>query len=306
MMLSRSKIIPLFNTCLCLLLQYFLAFNAAALDLNPDQIRWSKLSYSASKFLISMNSEVHFQRTTAENFLPELVSVPQGNTKNPGVGDTFKLSLQTDLLGRHSNVGLWLLPDASVLQRTSLSTGRKDRYRINRYAPEGVYSTRHYPLDSNEEKKNHDQWTSVRESYYELPEVEQTLPISESEGLFYLLGAANLNKPGDSLKTFIFDEEGTIQVQLEVVEVVNLKVAFTEESNGKQTRVKGKLNTLRIHVSASSYGQGAGNTDFEFLGVSEDIDFYLDPVRRVIVQISGKIDNLGKVKIRLKEIKYAE
>ena len=59
-------------------------------------------------------------------------------------------------------------------------------------------------------------------------------------------------------------------------------------------------------TAESPYGEETGDTDFEFLGVSGDIDFYLDPVRRVIVQISGKIDNLGKVSIRLKELEYAE
>jgi hypothetical protein len=253
-----------------------------------------------------MKSEVHFQRTTAENTLPELISVAPGNAFASGFGDIFNLSLQTNFLGRHSEIRLWMLTDASVLQRTSLSTGRKDRYRVNRYTPGGVYSTRYYPLDDNEEKMNHDQWTSIRESYYALPALEQALPIGESEGLFYVLGSANFNKPGDSLTTFMFDEEGTIQVQLEVVEVVNQKVAFTESSAEKRTRVNSKLDTLRIQVSASRYGEETRDTDFEFLGVSGDIDFYLDPVRRAIVQISGRVDNLGKVNIRLKEIEYVD
>jgi hypothetical protein len=288
-----------------LTMQLAMMANATAQELQPDKVRWQKLTHSASKFFISMRSEVHFDRVSAESTQSELLPVPTGDAKEPGSSDVMKVSLKSNLFGRDSEIKLWLMPDASVLQRTSLSTGKRDRYRTMRYTPQGAYSTRHFPLDDVEESKTYDQWTSTRERRYTIPEAERALPIGAAEGLFYVLASSDLNVAGDSLTTYMFDEEGTVRVELEAIETVKLRVGFVETSETGQDRVKGKLDVLRIHVNATRFGDQDGDAEFEFLGCKEDIDFFFDPIRRVIVQITGKVDHVGKVKIRLKELEYS-
>jgi len=280
--------------------------NATAEELKPDQVRWQKLNYAASKFLIPMRSEVHLDRMSAESTQSELLPVPKGNAKEPGLSDVMKISLKSTVFGRHSEIKLWMMPDASVLQRTSLSTGKKDRYRTMRYMSQGAYSTRHYPADDIEESKSWDQWTSTRESRYTIQEAEQALPIGEAEGLFYVLSSSDLNVPGDSLTTYMFDEEGTVRAELEAIEMVELRVSFVETSETGQNRVKGKLDVLKIHVNATRFDNQVGDAEFEFLGCKGDIDLFFDPKRRVIVQITGRVDHVGKVKIRLKELEFAD
>jgi hypothetical protein len=44
--------------------------------------------------------------------------------------------------------------------------------------------------------------------------------------------------------------------------------------------------------------------DFEFLGMKGDIDLYIDPDTRVLVQISGNADIIGYTDIKLKEVTF--
>ena len=44
--------------------------------------------------------------------------------------------------------------------------------------------------------------------------------------------------------------------------------------------------------------------DFDFLGLKGDIDLYMDPATRVLVQVSGKADYIGRTDIKLKEVSF--
>ena len=44
--------------------------------------------------------------------------------------------------------------------------------------------------------------------------------------------------------------------------------------------------------------------DFDFLGLKGDIDLYLDPKTRVLVQISGTVDIVGYTDILLREATF--
>jgi hypothetical protein len=195
--------------------------------------------------------------------------------------------------------------DATVLQRASLSTGGKDRYRIQRYMPEGAYSIRRRPVDKAEAKNGYNQWSNVSERYYAVAEAEQNLPLTEAEGLFYLVGASNIAEPGDAMKVYLFDEEGTLELNLTAAEIVPIKVSFVETTGDQEVKINRKLDALKIHASATRYADQAADANFEFLGCKGDIDLYLDLERRVIVQVSGQVEFMGTVNIRLKHLEYA-
>ena len=48
----------------------------------------------------------------------------------------------------------------------------------------------------------------------------------------------------------------------------------------------------------------AADGDFEFLGLKGDIDLYLDPKTRVLVQISGSLDIVGYTDILLRSASF--
>ncbi len=290
---------------LSILISFFWPGLASAADLNAETVRWSKLGYSASKFLITVNSEVNFQRLEGEAGRGELSSVPEGEAKDSGSDPIVKLSLVTSLLGRQSMIDVWMKPDATVLQRTTLSTGGKQRYKLQRYMPQGAFSIRRRPGDKSEEKNDLSGWSNVSERYYTIPEAEQELPLTEAEGLFYLVAAANIAKPGDTMKVYLFDEEGTLELHLAAAELEQIKVSFIESKAGKETKVSGKMDTLKIHASATRYADQTADANFQFLGCKGDIDLYLDLERRVIVQVSGQVEYMGTVNIRLKELVMA-
>ncbi|MEH6551319.1 MAG: hypothetical protein V7711_05400 [Pseudomonadales bacterium] len=281
--------------------------NAAhASDLDANRFQWNTLTYSATKFLMSLDTHVHFERSAAETASAELLSVPEGDAVMPAASEVMKFTLSTEIMGRHTETSLWMNPDATVLQRNTVRTGKKERFKALRFLPDSVYTSRSRPANKGEEGTPYSQWTNTSGNYDEIAAAEQDLPLTKAESLFYLVAASDLAKVGDTLIAYVYEEEGTVQVQLKVEEQVSLKASFIEHSSEGDRKLSEKIDTLRIRVSASPYADNTSGAEFEFLGYKGDIDLFLDPQRNVVVQVAGKVDPVGAVTIKLKEITYSK
>lgn len=279
------------------------ATTAYAETLDPDRVTWQLLKYSASKFLISMESRVHHEvltnRVAMQQLLPVLIDDPVQTVAKR----VHKIGIQTDVLGLNSSITLWMNPDTTALQRTSLSTGRKFYFRSLRYHLRGVSSVRKQPGNKAEEGENHLQWRKTSNSYYPIPEAEQALILTEAEALFYILPASGIAEPGESRTVYVYDRKGSVRVDLQVQEGVRLKVDYRKKSATGQQRVAESIDTLRIRIKPHPLHSDA-KADFSFLGYKDKIDLFYDPQTGLIVQLSGKADYLGTVDIKLKEAGY--
>jgi len=171
----------------------FLDSTSYATEYSPDNLKWSNLKYSGSKFLMSMNTSVSVDLISDAQAKEELITTPEGNGKAPASNQIVKINVKNKVIGSDTDFTVWVEPDTTVLQRTSIYGGIKEWYRTYRFMGDKVFSDKRKPK-SSEEGKTWDTWTNKRPGFYALDDVEQSVVVSESEALFYLIGVADLEK----------------------------------------------------------------------------------------------------------------
>jgi hypothetical protein len=217
----------------------------------------------------------------------------------------MRVQLRSEILGKRSELDLWLDPDsAAAIQRTQLETGRKvrhHRHRALRFTETGVFNVTHRATDETVDRPWRE-WapSEVFESYPS--DVGEDATVTEPSALFYLLAVADLERVGDSLTTLVFSKGRLMRVRMSVVDRAGIKADYIEVSDSGETRIRGRRETLRIAVEGTSVAPGASERDFEFLGLRGDVEIFLEPARRLPLQIAGDLRYAGRGRVRLQRV----
>ncbi len=281
---------------------FFLTSTSYASEYSTDNLKWSDLKYSGSKFLMSMNTSVSVELISDTQTVKELIMTPEGEGKVPTSNQTVKVSVQNKVIGSETDFTVWVEPDTTVLQRTSIYGGIKEWYRTYRFMDDKVFSDKRKPAKSSEEGKPWDTWTNKRPGFYALDEVEQGIVVSESEALFYLIGVADLEKKGDQVTLNVYDRSGVIAATVKVIGTKKVAVDYVVKQGDKSSRVNKKITALELILEAKPIKEDGNLEEFKFLGYKDDIRMLINPELNTILQISGSIEYVGEVTIRLDEI----
>ncbi len=268
---------------------------------DASNIRWSKLTYSASVlFFFNLSADVLFKLVDSDQIKPELISTSHGKGLLPKGDKTVLMTMLSNNLGRKSQLDLWLDEDLTSLQRTQLDTSKRHRRKTYRFMENGVYSLENKPL-KKEVKLPVDNWSEKSEGFHEADPEFIGQSVTDDVALFYAISSAsNLNKPGDKIEIFTFDKKENYKVTIAAIEDANLKVKYIEENNGTKRVIKKRVTALKLLLTAHPYK----NSDVEtkFLDLNEGIDIYLDKKTRAILKISANLKYVGRVDIKLKKM----
>ena len=103
---------------------------------------------------------------------------------------------------------------------------------------------------------------------------------------------------------YIFTKHGIYKLELDAIGYRNIEVDFeSNQSARKSTIYNDDFRALHIRMNGVAIDP-ASQDDFELLGLKGDIDLYLDPETRVLVQISGTVDIVGYTDIKLKAVTF--
>lgn len=280
----------------------FIATSAQSMELSPEALKWKSLEYSGSKFFISIDTSVSVDIIDKETAIKELITPIDGEGKSPTTDDVVKINVKNSVVGSETDFTVWVDPDTTVLQRTSIYGGIKEWYRTYRFLNDKVFSDKRKPANSSEKGNPWHTWTNIGKGFFNLDESEQAVTISESEALFYLIGVADLSSKGDSVSLNMYDRSGVINASVTVIGTKRVLVDYQKLENGQNTRVKKKINVLEAVVDARSI-KATGNLEkFKFLGYKDDIRLLIDPELKTIIEISGAVEYVGNVTIRLEKI----
>ena len=272
--------------------------------LDPSRVEWTGLSYKTRVLFFGMNIEVKLNQISLATSRAALLEPKGGEGTMPQTDPTYRIDLGTRILGRNSFISLWFDPDGAAFQRTQTDTGKKQRVKTYRVLKNGYYSRQAKPTE-NEKKLAPRMWTDIGEgknTFNKLPPTGTI--ITEPTALYYLVSASPLEKPGDKFEQYIFTKHGIYLLDLQAVDYRNIKVKFeSHQSTRNETVVNDDFSVLHIRLNGVPIDPAAQD-DFDLLGLKGDIDLYMDPESRVLVQISGKIDIVGYTDIRLKAVTY--
>lgn len=293
------------------LLLLFLSLNSYPLlaqpqesELDPSRVKWTSLYYKTYIVFFSMKIRANLNQLPLSDSKKALLTPKAGQGAMPKQDPTYRIDLDTKILGRKSLISLWFDPDGSAFQRTQTDTGSKKRVKTYRILKNGYYSRQSKPKEHEVDLPPH-KWTQLGEgekTFNKLPSAGAV--IAEPTALYYLVSASNLNKPGDKFQKYIFTKYGIYQLSLHAVDYQNIEVDYkSREGDKKRSISEDEYKTLHIRMNAVPIDP-TEKDDFDFLGMKGDIDLYIDPDTRVLVQISGIADILGYTDIQLKEVTF--
>jgi hypothetical protein len=263
-----------------------------------SDVSWRRLVFRASKLLVTAHAEVALEWRDAEAVAAELAATDQAAPLAPAGERVAHLSVTSSLLGRSSNTQVWLDPlDLRVLQRRQLDEGKRERLKLYRFGQRGIYSRRVRPRDG-ERGQPHQRWTDVQE---ELEPLEDGATVSDPSALFYWLSAIDPETLRDGRTLLVYSKSLLNPVRARYLGVEELRVDYrlygAADPEGNAIEVSGRVPALRFSLTP-----GAGGRDeLELLGLEGDLELYVDAVRRVPVQVSGRVPPVGRVVARLQE-----
>lgn len=298
--LKRLRIAKI--SCFAAFLAFFYAPVSVAVEYSPDKLKWNTLTYSGSKFFMSMDTSVSVDLISNDQAKQELIKPPEGDGKHPVSNEIVKINVQNKVVGSDTDFTVWLEPNTSVLQRTSIYGGVKEWYRTYRFMDNKVFSDKRKPANRSEKGEPWQSWSNLYPGFFTLDDSEKSVVISESEALFYLIGIADLNKVGDQTTLNIYDRSGVIAATVKVVGTTQLLVDYRVQQGGASTRVNKKIPALEAVMEARPIKAGGNLDEFKFLGYKDDIRMVIDPELNTILQISGSIEYVGEVTIRLQQV----
>ncbi len=289
-------------SCFAAFWVFFYAPVSVAVEYSPDKLKWNHLTYSGSKFFMSMDTSVSVGLISNDQAIQELIKPPEGDGKHPVSSEIVKINVQNKVVGSDTEFTVWLEPNTSVLQRTSIYGGVKEWYRTYRFMDNKVFSDKRKPANRSEKGEPWQSWSNLYPGFFTLDDSEKSVVISESEALFYLIGVADLNKVGDQTTLNIYDRSGVIAATVKVVGTTQLLVDYQRQQGGRSTRINKKIAALEAVMEARPIKAGGNLDEFKFLGYKDDIRMMIDPELNTILQISGSIEYVGEVTIRLQQV----
>ena len=277
------------------------------LNLDPDQVLWSRLSFRAKRAVVDVKVDVWLAPFSTAEFASVWRNNPQ-SIRLPSLGQEV-YNINVNRVIDHifsppvtlSNQVLFEPNQAAALYRVRLRRGKDDIKRTYWFSREGVHRLRTKPSTKREASRDPAKWTDARTSFYPYDLTQLGCPhVTDPMLLIYLLSAAHIDKSGDSLSLCVFGKQQLHRLRLRVEGLQTLEVDYSENREEGEVRKKGKVDGLRITLEAQPLQSDLKNTEnFSFLGFHKDITIDIDPELRIPLQISGRIPTIGAVALKL-------
>ncbi|MEE9122183.1 MAG: hypothetical protein V3U56_13005 [Syntrophobacteria bacterium] len=281
------------------------------LNLDPDQVLWSRLSFRAKRAVVDVKVDVRLAPFSTAEF--ELVwrTNPQ-SIRLPSLGQEV-YNINVNRVIDHifsppvtlSNQVLFEPNQAAALYRVRLRRGKDDIKRTYWFSREGVHRLRTKPSTKREASRDPAKWTDAKTSFYRYDLTQLGCPhVTDPMLLIYLLSAAQIDKSGESLSLCVFGKQQLHHVRMRVEKLHTLEVDYSENRGEGKVRKKGKVDGLRITLEAQPLQSDLKNAEnFSFLGFHKDITIDIDPELRIPLQISGRIPTVGAVALKLSGVR---
>jgi hypothetical protein len=279
------------------------SMSAAALELDPQKVRWTELEYRAKKLTFSASTTILYGLVATSASRAQLTKPGQGIAVEATGPEVARVDLETQGMGRRTTTTLWLDPtSAAALQRSQAEAGSKPRIKTYRFTGDGVFATLRRPA-SGESDRPHDRWSDVSEGFRDYPEwTGRGLIVSEPSVLFYLVSAAPLRAQGDLVQLPVFSKDRLLLVELRVVGTESVKVDFERRTATGTQRIKGSREALRLVVDARRLGPESAEGDLSFLGLQGDVELLVDRESGAPLEVRGRVPVAGRVTVRLQRV----
>ena len=280
------------------------------IKLDPKRVPWTQLSYRIKNFSAEVDVQVQLKSLPAAEVETALIKSPQGVPINAWRPESNSITVQywVDTIFKppvKTINQVWFNPqDATALGRIRLRRGNADFKKVYRFTEQGVFRHQREPKDQQENSKQPEKWTDVKDTFYAYNLDQLGCPkVTERLVLIYIASAAEISKSMQPLSFCVFGRRQLFHVRLKPEGYHALEVDFIEKKQQGGIRRRGEVEALKIALETQPLASDLKKVeDFSFLGFQEDIAIFIDPVSDLPIQLSGKISMVGNVAIKLHEV----
>ena len=276
--------------CRVVVLFLLLAVAGPAVAQEPPaevtQIPWQGLRYEAQKLFFSGHTEVRLDRLPGREAELDLPGPP---------GSKVRLDIDSELAGRRSTIRLWLEPDrGNTFARIKRRMGSKAYEKTWLLADGGLRTDRRAPANSQEVRQPPSAWSEQERGFLHLPNSIPCPRLTTPSALFYLLATHPL-APGEELPFCSASNQGIHQTTVRAEGFEKLGVRYQERSGDRLDAIEKEIQALRLTVRSE------GDNEIDFLGLEGEIELFLHPQKRLLLEVRGDVPLLGEVQVRLRE-----
>ena len=280
------------------------------IELDPKRVPWTQLSYRIKNFSAEVDVQVQLESLPAAEVEAALMKSPQGVPIKAWSPESNRITVQymVDTIFKppvKTINQVWFNPqDATALGRIRLRRGNADFKKVYRFTEQGVFRHQREPKDQQENSKQPEKWTDVKDTFYAYNLDQLGCPkVTERLVLIYIASAAEISKSMQPLSFCVFGRRQLFQVRLKPEGYHALEVDFIEKKQQGEIRRRGEVEALKIALETQPLASDLKKVeDFSFLGFQEDIAIFIDPASSLPIQLSGKISMAGNQTIKLHEV----
>lgn len=270
----------------------------AEMTIDRTRVGWTRLDFAASKLGLTTTSVVERRTLPAAEVGPHLVDPGGGVHGLEPSGTVERIVVSSSFLGRRArDVVLFSPGDMKTLQRAVVETGKRRRYKVVRYAEEGIVVRRGAPATASEASLEPSRWSDATQELIRHPPGVDV--VQEPAILLYLFSALDL-EPGHSRFLTVFADGEIHRARFESDGLRQVPVTFDVVTEKGFTRIEGPRTLRRVIVSPERVGDREGK--LELLGLQGEIEAFVDLEHGVPVLIRGKVRIAGEVEIRLRRV----
>lgn len=264
--------------------------------LDPDRIGWTHIGLKASKFFLTATTG--FNVSVSESGCISLLSPDQGQPVSAGA-DTAVVNIDSQGLGVDSKAVLWMdARTGAALQYSVLDHGRRNRQRSYRYTDIGAFHWTRYPAEG-EEKAPVNTWSTTGSGMRDYPAAAAGEKIIDPVGLLYIIAASDMSRPGDSIDLVIYARRRLARLTITTDRFVDLDEATKGNEFARMLTASSHSKKALLFRLTPRAMTETDDMEFNFLGLSRDIEIVLDSDTRLPLRISGKARIVGKLSIEL-------
>jgi hypothetical protein len=279
------------------------------LKLDATRVSWTHLSFHAKNFWVEVSTDIQMKSLPASDLDAVLLASPKGIPLKPQTSQINEMTINTIIDPRfrspvkiHNRI--WFNPaDASALGRIRLRRGEDDFKKMYRFTEQGVFRHRMEPKDKKEASLEPEQWTDVKDSFYQHEQARLgCAAVTERSLLIYILSAIDISKMNTPISLCAFGKRQLHRVQLRKQGIHPINIDYIENNQQSAIGKKKKIKALKVSITAlSAISDSKESEIFSFLGFRKDISIYIDPISQLPIQASGIIPTVGKTHLRLRE-----
>jgi len=277
---------------------------------NPERVTWRRLAFGAKNFFGTVTTDIRLETIRLQEVSDGLITMPQGAAFQPSAGTLFAVSVHSvadPLLGSDEdlNITAWYDPKGgNALQRIRLLRGKEIWQKTYRFSDKGVFRLRRIPKGPDEPRLPAENWTDIEKSFYPYPSNDAgCTSVLEPSVLMFLVSAVDpaVQDPPSSL--CVFNKKQLHEVRIHREGIKPLKINYLQKSSNQAIRRQTQIDAIRFSCrSRSLAGPDQEAEPFSFLGLSGDVDIYVDATTRIPVSVSGRIAGFGRIDIQLHEV----